>query len=46
MMKRSNYGERSRPAKGRRVVKVQMVEEDVGNEAVAIAKSKQLNSKI
>ena len=39
MMKRNNYEERSRPAKGRRV-KVLMEEHDVGNEAAAIARSK------
>jgi hypothetical protein len=41
MMKRSNYGELSKLAKGRRVVKVQTEEHDAGNEAVATAKSKQ-----
>jgi hypothetical protein len=46
MMKRSNYGERSRLAKGRRVVRVLMAERDEANVAAATAKSKQLDDKI
>ena len=45
-MKRSNYEEQSRLAKGRRVVRVLMVERDEANETAARVKSKQFNNKI
>jgi hypothetical protein len=45
MMKRNNYGERSRLVKERRQ-KVLTGEQDVGNEAVAIAKSKHSDTAI
>ena len=41
MMKRSSSGELSKPAKGRRVVKVPMVAQGAANGDVATAKSKQ-----